>query len=258
MKIFLTSSTDYYYKDENGNRISQKFSNINGIYDNLKKYIKKFDNFLFVASSEDNIVTDNYANLTFDSFNLTMPFKNYKVLDNRNISDAEILVKNADLIYLCGGHVPTQHKLFEKLNLKELLKTSNAVILGQSAGSMNMSNVVYAQPELDGEYVNKNYIKYFNGLDLVKFNIIPHYENLLDVTVDGVTNKQICIMDSFIRPFIAYSDGAYVFQNDDKIFMCGKAYAFNSGKKKLISKENCVTDITNFINKLYKGYNDSL
>lgn len=147
MILFLTSSLDAYEKDENGVKHPHNFGNENGILDNFKKYIKKYDNFLFVASqTEDENKTGIYANIIFKSFEMTLPFKNYRVLDHRTKDQAQDLIKNADFIYLCGGHVPSQLALFEQLNLRELIKNTNAVICGGSAGSMDSADIVYCPP----------------------------------------------------------------------------------------------------------------
>lgn len=50
--VILTSCLDLYEKDENGNRVPHHFGNENGILDVLKANIKKYENFLFVASNE--------------------------------------------------------------------------------------------------------------------------------------------------------------------------------------------------------------
>ena len=85
---------DLYDKDENGNRIPHHFGNENGILDLLKINIKKYDNFLFVASVEDNPeATDMYAGVTIESFKITLPFKEYKVLDGRTMNDAKKLIE---------------------------------------------------------------------------------------------------------------------------------------------------------------------
>ena len=119
LTIFLTSCLDTYDKDINGNRIAKHFGNKNNILDNLKKYIKKFDNFLFVASDEYNTeYTDLYANAIFESFDMTLPFKKYEILDIRTEDKIDDLINKADFIFLCGGHLPTQNKFFNKINLK--------------------------------------------------------------------------------------------------------------------------------------------
>ena len=97
--LFLTSSLNTNIEDENGNKIPIRFENKNNILDNFKKYIKKYDNFLYIASNpEDYLITDFYSNVVFKSFDLTLPFKNYIVLDNRNIKEASKLVSQADFI----------------------------------------------------------------------------------------------------------------------------------------------------------------
>ncbi|MDZ9984631.1 hypothetical protein SM917_06030, partial [Escherichia coli] len=74
-----------------------------------------------------------------------------KGLDNRNAKEKSELISEAEVVILAGGHVPTQNIFFQQINLKNELKTSNKMIIGCSAGSMNGSEEVYAQPELQGE-----------------------------------------------------------------------------------------------------------
>ncbi|MCT0488197.1 peptidase E, partial [Lactococcus cremoris] len=84
-------------------------------------------------------------------FNSGFKFKNFKGLDNRNAKEKSELISEAEVVILAGGHVPTQNIFFQQINLKNELKTSNKIIIGFSAGSMNGSEEVYAQPELQGE-----------------------------------------------------------------------------------------------------------
>lgn len=238
--LFLTASLDTYDKDENGNRIPHNFGNENAILDNFKKYIKKYDNFLFVASSFDTVMTDIYAKAIIKSFKLTLPFKHYDILDMRTKDKAEELVQNADFIFICGGHVPTQNKLFKELNLKKLLKKSNAVICGGSAGSMNSADIVYCPPELEGEAIDKNFKKYLKGLGLTNINIYPHVvpATFKGYTLDGVDMYNDALNDSKVRPFIMFDDGTYILQVDGKSKLFGTAYIFKDGKiKKITNKE---------------------
>lgn len=172
MKCMLTSYLDTYEKDKNGNRKAKNFGNQNNILDNIKKYVKKYDNFLFVASDEYNYeATDIYANVTFESFDLTLPFKHYNILDSRTEKIADKLIRNADLIFLCGGHLPAQNKFFNRIDLKSKLKNTDAFIIGGSAGAMNMASIVYSIPELDGESVDPNFKRSLIGLGLTDINI---------------------------------------------------------------------------------------
>ena len=43
---------------------------------------------------------------------------------------------------------------------------------------MNCAEIVYAQPEMSGEAVDPNYKRFLKGLNLTKYQIIPHYESI--------------------------------------------------------------------------------
>ncbi|MBQ2864275.1 MAG: Type 1 glutamine amidotransferase-like domain-containing protein [Clostridia bacterium] len=255
MKLLLTSCLDLYSKNEAGERIAHNFGNNNGILDNIKKLTPKQDNFVFVASVESNhVATDVYANITFESFALTFPFKNYIVLDGRTKDKAKEIIESADFIFLCGGHVPTQNKFFNNINLRELIRNTNALIVGGSAGSMNCADIVYAQPELEGETQDPNYVKYLRGLGITSISILPHFEERINDMLDGKRIlTEISMPDGAVRPFIAYSDGAYILDDGKTQIMYGKAFLFESGDYKQITEDGSVTNITNLVNNKFKN-----
>ena len=257
MKLILTSGLDAYTKNSDGQRIPHNFGNKNGILDLMKQLTTKSNNFVFVASDESNFAaTDTYANLIFRSFQLTFPFKNYTILDGRTEQIAEKIVTTADLIFLWGGHVPTQNAFFKKIKLSNLLMKTNALIVGASAGSMNCADVVYAQPELEGESIDPNYKKYLKGLGLTSISILPHFEQRINFTLDGKNIlKEISIPDSKLRPFIAYPDGTFIYDNGQAQFIYGNAYFFDNGSFQQISAENQITDITELVDEKFKRIN---
>ena len=63
--------------------------------------------------------------------------------------------------------------------------------------------------------------------------------------------------DSKIRPFIAYSDGAYIYDNGTKQIMYGKAFLFENGNYLQISNDDTITDITKLVQDKfsYNNYN---
>lgn len=245
--IFLTSSLNITIKNKDGTVIAKPFTKANNLQENFKKFIKKFDNFLFVASIENNDENnDYYFNNTKQSFNLTMPFKNFYLLDGRTINKAKELIEKADFIYLCGGHVPTQNKFFKKINLKTLLKNYNGVICGASAGSMNCASVVYSPPELAGEAVDTKFKRHLNGLNLTNINIFPHFNHVKNVILDGKhTLNDILLPDSFNNEIVAFSDNTYILIQNGNSTIYGTAYLIKNGKitkickrKKILNEEN--------------------
>ncbi len=138
----------------------------------------------FVASqTEDENKTGIYANIIFKSFEMTLPFKNYRVLDHRTKDQAQDLIKNADFIYLCGGHVPSQLALFEQLNLRELIKNTNAVICGGSAGSMDSADIVYCPPPFEN-YTHPSKKSRVRIFHLKSFEIYLYYVTIRKKSVE--------------------------------------------------------------------------
>ena len=231
--VILTSRMDTHDKDEFDVRTPKNFGNENGIYDNIVKNLKKRDLLTYIASDESAYeITDMYASLVFKSFDLTLPFGEYVVLDGRNMDKAGEIVAKSDLIILGGGHVPTERKFFERIGLREKLESFDGVIIGISAGSMMSAGWVYCPPELEGEGLDKNFVRYFRGLGLTDLNIFPHYNDMIDFVLDGKRMMEdIIYPDTFNTPVLALPDGSYVLikkGEEPKVF--GTAYYIKDGK----------------------------
>lgn len=243
--VFLTSKIDLYCKDEEGNKIPKQFTNINQLLYNFKKYIKRYENFLYVASVEDMPeVTDIYSKTTIDSFKLTLPFKNYYVLDGRNKEKTKELIETADFILLSGGHVPSQNKFFNNIGLREIIKNTNAVICGISAGSMSCADMIYCPPELEGESLDPKFEKYLKGLALTDINIMPHYNTLQsDVLDDKNVIKEIILPDSFKTKMLALDDGSYILIDGNITHIFGSAYSIINGKIEQINENEQILEL---------------
>ena len=231
--VILTSRMDTHDYDESGVRVAHNFGNENGILDTLLGTVEGRDLLVYVASDENAYdITDMYARLVFESFDMTMPFDNYAILDGRRLNDAKVLLKKANFIILGGGHVPTQKAFFDKIGLKEILHDVDCPVLGVSAGSMNMARVVYCPPELEGEAKDKNFVRYFEGLGLCDINIFPHYNDMKDFVLDGYKMMEdIVYPDTYKSPVLVIPDGTYVVVRDNKVEkICGESYFVKDGK----------------------------
>ncbi|WP_345789269.1 Type 1 glutamine amidotransferase-like domain-containing protein [Paenibacillus amylolyticus] len=71
------------------------------------------------------------ANLSFDEHH----FIDYRMQKE----EAQQLIQNASVIFLCGGDPVQQHKFLAEYELSDMIKNSNAVIIGASAGALNMA-----------------------------------------------------------------------------------------------------------------------
>ena len=225
MKLFITSSP---FVDGADRPIMDPQ---NGLVKRLKQALPPYCRCLYICSRPDR--RDQNCTFGADVFQIFaqegMAFSHYAVLDGDNFYEAKKLVGESDLIVLGGGHVPTQNAFFHKIHLPELLKTYDGVVLGISAGSMNMAQTVYAQPENPGES-SPEYERFLPGLGVTDVNILPHYQKVKDYEVDGLRiYEDIAYPDSKGRTFYVLPDGSYIYQNEQQQLLCGKGYLLRDG-----------------------------
>lgn len=221
----------------------RELNDVNGFKDNLKRLWGNNPNVLYIASFPDCYeITDEYYNAFKNAFiNVGFKFKSINLLDYRNIKDFDKLFSLADVIMLPGGHTPTEMNFFNELELNDKLRKFNGLVIGSSAGSMNMASVVYCPPELEGEAKDSCYKKFFPGLGLTDINILPHHSEYKDAIVDGKNvYTEIVLKDSIDHRFYSFSDGTYIMINDDKITLFGEAFLLENG---IITKISCNNEI---------------
>ena len=189
--------------------------------------------------------TDYYAALTRKMFeDGGFPFERFSVLDSRNENLAAKLVGESNLLILSGGHVPTQNLFFNWIGLRSLLKDFDGVVIGISAGSMNSADVVYAQPEEEGEAVDPAYQRFLAGLALTKIKLLPHYQENRDCVLDGLRiYEDIACPDSMGKTFYAIPDGSYLYLGAGREELRGEAYRIKDGRITQISSHGDVVPL---------------
>ena len=213
---------------------------VNGFVEELRRALPSPCRALFIASDPDNPEhTYRFYNDMPGSFaEIGVPFAQADVLIRENQDQCEELIANAQLIILCGGHVPTQNRFFQDISLRERLADWNGVIIGVSAGSMNAADVVYAQPEEPGEAVDPDYQRFLTGLGLTKIMLLPHYQKVKDNVLDGMRlYEDITYSDSMGHRFYVLVDGSYILGRDGREELRGEAYVIENGVLTQISRE---------------------
>lgn len=209
----------------------------NGFVRNLFSCLPRSPRCLFIcAAPDDPGFTDRVSAEMASAFREAgMVFSSLAKLDRRNQKDAQLLIWQSDLIILSGGHVPTQNAFFHEIGLKELLRNYQGVVLGISAGSMNAASRVYAQPEEKGESV-PTFRRFLPGLGITALNILPHYQQVKDYTLDGRRlYEDVTFADSYGERFFVFVDGTYLLIEEGQTFLYGKAYCLQDGKMEQIS-----------------------
>lgn len=101
-------------------------------------------------------------------------FVNFRAYSKKEIKDRLL---NSDLIYLVGGKQFEYSKLFNETDTIEIINdiASQKVIMGTSAGSIVLGTQIQSPEFWNNRYnIEISNIKY-SELNLVPFNIIPHY-----------------------------------------------------------------------------------
>ena len=157
-------------------------------------------------------------------------FAAWEVLDGENASEARALIDQAEFIVLAGGHVPTQNRFFQAIQLKSLLVGWRGLVMGISAGTMNSARIVYAQPELPGEAIAPDYIRFLPGLGLTETMVLPHYQMNKNDVLDGLrVYEDIALPDSAGRCFYALPDGSFLHGTPNAETLRGEAWRIKDG-----------------------------
>lgn len=242
--VFLTSSFNNYTKIGK-QKVATKIDNTNHFVDRLKLFLPIINSVAFVSSNPDDFEkTDNYVQIFLESFALEgYNIKNAFILDHRIKENIKDVILKSDLIIAMGGHVPTQNRYMKEISLKEILKEYNGVYIGQSAGSMNACESVYVQPETKEEFYDKNFNKNLTGLGLTDIMIMPHTNNAKKYEIDGTTQYDMCLQDSYIFHHYGIVDSGFVEILDNSIRFYGETIYFSNGTNKTLCKNGQIYDL---------------
>lgn len=213
----------------------------NGFVDELKKALPDRCRAVFIASDpDDDAKLRRFADaMEYGFTEIGIRFAELSLLFRETQDECGYLLANSDVVFLCGGHVPTQNAFFQEISLREKLKDWDGVIVGISAGSMNAAEMVYAQPKEPGEAVDPEYVKFLPGLGLTKHMTIPHYNQEKDLTLDGMRlYEDITYADSMGHRFYVLVDGSYILGRNGREELHGEAYLIENGSIRQICEEN--------------------
>lgn len=230
MVLYLTSSFIPY--QEPGEYKKTPPEDCYGFFDDLKKEWPDSANVLFVPAdptlTKDN---ENQIQQVIDAFE----YKDLKVAEVKTLDDncndaLKGLIVWSDVIYMGGGHAPTQLAFMKRIGLKDALTDYPGIIIGLSAGSINAAYDVYLMPELEGEAADPNYVRFTDGLDLTNIDMIPHAKTMKDAVIDGLRFiEDIVLPDSYGRRFYLVEDGSYFKSKNGKTKFKGVGQVIEDG-----------------------------
>lgn len=242
MIAYLTSHIGGSCKQD-GKRMPTKLCTDNGFLDSLQKYWKSNSDVLIISADPNAVETnDSILHIFEESFPMSgLSINRINIIDKRSETCIHSLL-DYDVVILAGGHVLTQNRFLEQLQLKNYLKDFDGIMIGISAGTMNSAEIVYAQPELEGESIDKDYRRFLPGLGITPLMILPHYQDIKDEILDGKRLfEDITYPDSYGREFYALPDGSYFIMENQSTKLFGEAYLIKDGTiQQICEKDKCV------------------
>lgn len=187
---------------------------------NLKDDIN-IDSFVFIPTAPENIdISEKYFDLTKNLFqSIGINFKTSTLLDRRYSSkEAKKIIKNATAIFLSGGDTLNQFKFIKEYQLKKVLDEFNGVLMGLSAGAINLGKTSMVFKEnLDSAD------KIYDGFGISPITVIPHFE-----PIESNFNEKIFKLSSDNLIFCITDNSAIKVTSDLEFF--GDIYLLDRGK----------------------------
>jgi len=163
MITYIFSSFD---KDIRFNEVANYFKNDMVLYKNI----------VFIPANFENMEKVNgYANIDVSWFKEIGINLNGITVLNDTMTKEEMFrsIENADIIFLMGGDTLKQNDFLMKNHLKSIIKTFKKVVIGISAGAINLSNIsLCSKDEEDG--VEKTIT--YEGIGRINYTIEPHFD----------------------------------------------------------------------------------
>lgn len=144
------------------------------IAESLKGHITDKKSLVLISSNpKDHEKTDFYAQgITAWFSKIGIEFENLHILDDRKTgAECVELVRAAPAIFLMGGTTLLQFEFLRDNGLTDWIRRSSGVIMGLSAGAVNMAVDSFCSADKDNE---KSYV--YKGIGLADISVEPHFD----------------------------------------------------------------------------------
>jgi cyanophycinase-like exopeptidase len=155
------------------------------------------------------------AGIMFDEYHLI----NYRLQKE----EAQTIIQNVSVIFLLGGDILKLNSFLKEYELSDLIKKSSAVVLGASAGAINMSAKWLCSKNF-GDKVEMNSV--YDGIGLDNFSVLSHFD--LENNM-GLVQSELSLLSEEIDIYASNKDCALRVKGD-KIDVIGNVYLLSHSK----------------------------
>ncbi|MGG7163546.1 Type 1 glutamine amidotransferase-like domain-containing protein [Clostridium ihumii] len=155
------------------------------------------------------------VNIIFDEYHLI----DYSVQKE----EAQKLIQDASVIFLLGGDTVEQNNLLIEYQLSDLIKKSKSVVMGTSAGAINMSAKWVCSKYTDCEC---DISSIYNGIGLDDFSVLSHCD--LENNIEQI-QSELSPLSEEMNVYASNKDCA-VRVKGNKIDILGNVYLISHSK----------------------------
>lgn len=155
------------------------------------------------------------AGILFDEYHLI----NYRVQKE----DAQTLIQKASVIFLLGGNTVKQNEFLMEYELSDWIKNSSAIVMGASAGAINMSAKWLCSKNF-GYNVETSSV--YEGVGLDDFSILSHFD--LENNM-ALVQEELSTLSEEMNVYASNKDCAVRIKGD-KIDILGQVYLISHSK----------------------------
>lgn len=201
----------------------------------INKYIKSNKVISFIASDfEDYEGNKKFVNKLVDLFKeQSITFKKVYIIDSlKTKPETHSNLKESNLVFLLGGDTLKQIEYINKFSLKELIKKEDKIVLGISAGAINLgTKVVLAKDESD----NIPELSMYEGIGVTNINVEPHCEFRNQKHFKELEEA------SLYSPILLMNDDCFIIVENDKYSYYG-SYIILDKKNTYFNNKECTLE----------------
>lgn len=187
----------------------------------LQQKINRRNKFAFIASEFERIheKTDYYFHFFLLMFaKAGIYFEETYVVDSRmSAEEAQKRVAEADVIWLSGGDTPVQFQYLRKYGLDAVIKQHDGIVIGMSAGSINMAKTSICTLSCGHER-----LEIYNGLGCVDISVEPHFIR------NEIINEVLELSETYT--IYGLCDDSFIVCEDNSIQFYGEVYKLSDRK----------------------------
>jgi peptidase E len=228
--------------------VLEQVDNSTDFVDNIKRNLKGVKKMVFISNRWDRITSlAQPGDEVFNDFHYTneeyakavrtcfakakLVFNEMVIVDGEYKGNLKKELKDADFIYIQGGHTTRGLKVLEDLKFKNALEEFDGMILVTGTAAKLLSTKILATQNLVDYDIEK-------GLGLKDYSVRPFFKHTLKYKFKKSHRARVKLLKNFSKEVDVYAIGylSYIIDLGHELQFYGPCYLFKNGKLRKVKK----------------------